>query len=108
MFIEIIGWFFFNLLILGYVEDKDTGLSFRLPGGRGWRVYIEVPSRNINMTPDDALEHFRSEIPTFNLLGSTYLVPNETPFIINSEVQLVCKYLKAFKTKRIDRLYKKS
>ena len=39
---DVIGWFFFDLLVLGYVEDLDTGLSFRIPGGLQWAVYIEV------------------------------------------------------------------
>ena len=39
---EITGWFFFNLLILGYVEDRGTGLSFCIPGGLQWAIYIEV------------------------------------------------------------------
>ena len=41
-FMENIGWFFFDLLVLGYVEDHRTGLSFRLPGGLDWAIYIEV------------------------------------------------------------------
>ncbi len=40
--IEIIGWFFFDLLFLGYVEDFNTGLSFCFPKGLEWAVYIEV------------------------------------------------------------------
>lgn len=39
---DVIGWFFFDLFLLGYVEDASTGLSFRLPGGLEWAVYIEV------------------------------------------------------------------
>ena len=39
---DVIAWFFFDLLVLGYVEDPDTGLSFRIPGGLEWAVYIEV------------------------------------------------------------------
>ena len=39
---EVIGWFFFDLLMLGYVEDSDTGQSFRIPGGRSWAIYVEV------------------------------------------------------------------
>ncbi len=38
----VIGWFFFDLLVLGYVEDPVTGRSFRVPGGRQWDIYIEV------------------------------------------------------------------
>lgn len=39
---KVIGWFFFDLLILGYVEDKSTGLTFRLPRGLDWAIYVEV------------------------------------------------------------------
>ena len=39
---EMIGWFFFDLLMLGYVEDSDTGLSFCIPRGRAWTIYVEV------------------------------------------------------------------
>ena len=39
---EITRWFFFNLFVLGYVEDQATGLSFRIPGGLQWAIYIEV------------------------------------------------------------------
>ena len=39
---DTVAWFFFDLLVLGYVEDLDTGLSFRIPGGLDWAVYIEV------------------------------------------------------------------
>ena len=39
---EVIGWFFFDLLILGYVEDPTTGRSFRIPGSLAWAIFIEV------------------------------------------------------------------
>ena len=39
---EVIGWFFFDLLMLGYVEDSDTGLSFCIPRGLAWAIYVEV------------------------------------------------------------------
>ena len=37
-----IGWFFFRMVLLGYVEDKTTGESFHFPPGPGWKLYIEV------------------------------------------------------------------
>ena len=92
--LEVIGWFFFDLLILGYVEDKDTGLSFRLPGELEWFVYVEVPSCDLNMTPDEALQQFCWDIPTLGLVGSPHLIPYQAPSILD-DVQLVCKYLKA-------------
>lgn len=39
---ERAGWFFFQLLATGYVEDTESGESFQLPVGLGWKIYIEV------------------------------------------------------------------
>lgn len=39
---DTVNWFFFDLLILGYVEDPATGSSFRLPGGLCWAIFVEV------------------------------------------------------------------
>ena len=39
---EVIGWFFFDLFMLGYVEDSDTGQSFCILGERAWAIYVEV------------------------------------------------------------------
>jgi len=33
---ESVEWFFFNLFILGYIEDQDAGISFQFPGGLGF------------------------------------------------------------------------
>ena len=40
--LEVVQWFFFSMLILGYVEDPTTGVSFLFPSGLEWRIYIEV------------------------------------------------------------------
>ena len=37
-----LAWFFFKLLVFGYVEDSETGLAFRLPGGLSWKIFVEV------------------------------------------------------------------
>ena len=47
--IESIGWFFFDLFILGYVEDPATGHSFRFPGGVKISIYVEVSTVYINL-----------------------------------------------------------
>ena len=39
---EMIGWFFFDLFVLGYVEDQESGLSFCFPGDLAWAIYVEV------------------------------------------------------------------
>jgi len=108
--IETIGWFFFDLFILGYVEDPVTGNSFRFPGGMQWAVYVEVPSRD-QATPDESLREFFEEVPALGLLGTPHPIYAETPYVVDADVQLVCKYLKAYRvggTKGIDRLYRES
>ena len=40
--IDILNWFFFELLLIGYVEDSDTGLCFHFPEDLKWTVYIEA------------------------------------------------------------------
>ena len=37
-----LAWFFFKLLVFEYVEDSETGMAFRLPGGHKWKIFIEV------------------------------------------------------------------
>ena len=95
---DSISWFFFDFLILGYVEDPLTGHSFRLPGGLEWSVYVEVPSYGINTELSDLLEKFHQDIPTLALLGFIHhqVLPEE-PYTVQPEVQLVCKYLNAYK-----------
>ncbi len=39
--VDTISWFFFDLLMIGYVEDKN-GISFRIPGELNWKIFIEV------------------------------------------------------------------
>lgn len=110
---ETISWFFFDLLILGYVEDPSTGTSFRIPGGLEWAIYIEVPSIGGGARPEESLHVFCQSIPALGLLGSPHVVHHATPYAVDDDVQLVCKYLKAFKAytqhggqSGINRLYK--
>ena len=94
---ESINWFFFDFLILGYVEDPLTGHSFRFPGGLEWSVYVEVPSYGLNSNPSDSKKKFLQDIPTLALLGSIHRVLPEIPYNVDDEVQLVCRYLNAYK-----------
>ena len=106
---ETIGWFFYHLLVLGYVEDPSTGASFRFPGGQEWAIYVEVPSLDRNHKTEESLQLFTKIFPTLGLLGSMHPIYQVTPITVDEDVQLVCKYLKAYKiggVKGIDRLYK--
>ena len=39
---DALGWFFFHLLFLGYIEDDKSGNSFALLREIKWHIYIEV------------------------------------------------------------------
>ena len=71
----------------------------------------QVPSRNLSSNADVFLKEFRSEIPIFKLLGTPTLVESTAQYsdVSDPDVQLVCKYLKAYDIgggKGIDKLYK--
>ena len=49
------------------------------------------------MSPEDALKLFVNDIPVLDLIGSNRLISTEEPYFVDGDVQLVCKYLKAYK-----------
>ena len=61
---------------------------------------------------EKALKLLYLEVPSLYLIGSPYYINPEVPFSIDKDVQLVCKYLQAYKTKdkrqqrKIDKIYK--
>lgn len=95
-----ISWFFFDLLILGYVEDRKSGLSFRIPRAQLWSIYIEVPFCG---SPKESYQWFKKEIPTLELLGSSFEVQDQRYYRRDASMQMVCKYLRALKNGDIDR-----
>ena len=92
---ETINWFFFDLLLLGYIEDPITGDSFSIPRGLEWILYIEVPSLNHQSKPEESLHLFHQVVPVLALFGSPHVVDND--YIVDDDVQLVCKYLQVYK-----------
>ena len=55
------------------------------------------------------MKQFYREVPALQLLGSPQYIHPDIPYAVDADVQLVCKYLQAYKMgvpKRIDRLYK--
>ena len=92
----VVGWFFFDLFLLGYVEDPITGLSFSIPGGKGWKIFVEVPSRFSSQSPQQALNQFKEDVPALGLLGVSHVIHPNTPYAVDEDVQLVCKYLQAY------------
>ena len=51
------------------------------------------------------MEHFKKEVPALGLLGTPHYIHPNTPYCVDGEVQLVCKYLKALQVGDIDKLY---
>ena len=71
----------------------------------------QVPARSLSPNPNDILEDFLSEIPILRTLSTAEKVESTAQYSVesNPDVQLVCKYLKAYETggeKGIDRLFK--
>ena len=71
--------------------------SFRIPGGLEWAVYVEVPSLDRNSRMEDSLALFYEMVPSLGLLGSPHPVHSSTHYNVDDDVQLVCKYLRAYK-----------
>ena len=67
---------------------------------------VQVPSRNTIGGPRENLEQFKTEVPILSLLGTPVPIEHTSKFSITGDVQLVCKYLKAFETNMIDKLYR--
>ena len=93
-------WFLFSLICMGFVEDIETGESFRLLGDCAWQIYIEVPSGHKGSNIDSFLSRF----PLFYNFGIFHEVSTSELFDIGDGVQLVCKYLQAYESKDIDML----
>ncbi len=51
------------------------------------------------------LTHFKEEIPALGLLGTPQHIGPGCDYSVDEDVQLVCKYLKAYDSEAIDTLY---
>ena len=70
-------------------------------------IYVlQIPSRTAGVNPLNDLDIFKIEVPVLGLLGTPVTIEHTSKFSITDEVQLVCKYLRAYETKRIDMLYR--
>lgn len=110
-----IGWFMFDFLVLGYIHDQETGASFSVPVSEKWTIYIEacfnrgsiiimisifniqVPSISNTCTPEGNLEEFKDLLPIFHFIGIAQHIDSSRHYVIDDDVQLVCKYLRAYK-----------
>lgn len=61
------------------------------------------------MDAKDSLRMFLDDLPSLGVLGTPHVIDGKMPYVVDEEVQLVCKYLKGYRiggAKGIDRLYK--
>ena len=99
-----ICWFFFHLFILGYVYDAPSGKGFYMPVGLNWKIFVEVPIQATDLEnpgshsrdPIIFLDNFLDSVPILRFIGKNKLIEANKPYLIDEEVQLVCKYLRAF------------
>ena len=68
-------------------------------------IVLQVPSRYTAENPIENLKQFKTEVPVLGLLGTPVAIEHNSNFDVTDDVQLVCKYLKACETKRIDKLF---
>ena len=94
------------------MEDRATGLSVSIPSGMDWEIYVEVPTHIHVENPKESLDQFIRDVPALGILGEPHLVDHSVPYTVDDDVQLVCKYLKAYwdykdnKGRGINRLYR--
>ena len=62
------------------------------------------------MEPKESLKKFLDDIPILGLVGTPDIVSPRRPYVVDEDVQLVCKYLRAYKGRTgkngIDKLFK--
>ncbi len=58
------------------------------------------------LSEHDFLLHFKEEIPALGFLGTPRHIDPGCDYRVDKDVQLVCKYLKAYDSGAIDMLYK--
>ena len=61
------------------------------------------------MEPSDSLTHFLEDVPALGLVANKEYVEPRRPYVVDDDVQLVCKYLKAYEIggkNGIDKLYR--
>ena len=54
--------------------------------------------------PHKSIEMFAERYPVFHVLGKEKLIDSDIPYACDNQVQLVCKYLKAMKTDKLDQV----
>lgn len=65
---------------------------------------MQVPSQGEKLAAEN-LDMFYHDLPVLQLLSSSKYIDPDAPYDVDSDVQLVCKYLQAYKRGKIDRQY---
>jgi hypothetical protein len=113
---EKVSKFFFGLLVLRSVSDPLSDIVFNLPPGGTLTVLVEIPDRDSHLEalPDEECLSasaraardccmLAEELPVIAALGEMVSPPSLID--VTSDVQLVCKYLRALEDNSIDQLY---
>ena len=65
-----------------------------------------MPSAHSPTPSSENLKLFKDMFPVLKMLSSEYQVDGHEEYLVDDSVQLVCKYLNAYKNNRINKLYK--
>ena len=63
---------------------------------------MQVPCRTAGISAEQNMKEFLNEFPVVDFIGTQKLIDSTRPFKVDDGVQLVCKYLKRFDTKKIN------
>lgn len=95
--------FFFSLMVLRFVRDSESALSFHL-GEANWRIYVEFPNLGSdNSTINSVTAWLQRHVPVLYLCCTLETPP--TRLAIDPETRRVCTYLRAYEDGTIDRKF---
>lgn len=68
-------------------------------------VHPQVPAKELECNLKKYFKEFTEEVAVLGLLGNPHEVDASTKYTVDADVQLVCKYLRAYDEPTINRMY---
>lgn len=68
-------------------------------------MYAQIPAKELECDLDEYCKEFTEKVAVLGLLGDCHPVDASTKYTVDPDVQLVCKYLKAYDELQINRMY---
>lgn len=68
-------------------------------------VHPQIPAKELKCDLEEYFQKFTEEVAVLGLLGDAHQVEASTEYTVDADVQLVCKYLRAYDEPKINRMY---